>query len=173
MRSKIPPFNKKIIPGLSKLENTYVCLFVHYTMNVNTKPSSPRHSGHHYFIVVTELTLSFEIFQNTLSSVLFSSRKTPVPTYCVRDCVSPPEIIVVFLCCVLSVLEFVFSLDSSDAFLKNRVLNLPESLVEGTSYSQEQFLRRLARFRESNVEDETVLNYFEELDIHPEHIGKY
>ncbi|XP_064783846.1 adenylate kinase 7 [Oncorhynchus masou masou] len=66
--------------------------------------------------------------------------------------------------------EFVFSLDSSDAFLKNRVLNLPESLVEGTSYSQEQFLRRLARFRESNVEDETVLNYFEELDIHPEHI---
>uniref|UniRef100_A0A674F456 Adenylate kinase 7b n=1 Tax=Salmo trutta TaxID=8032 RepID=A0A674F456_SALTR len=66
--------------------------------------------------------------------------------------------------------EFVFSLDTSDAFLKNRVLNLPESLVEGTSYSQEQFLRRLARFRESNVEDETVLNYFEELDIHPEHI---
>uniref|UniRef100_A0A674F5T7 Adenylate kinase 7b n=1 Tax=Salmo trutta TaxID=8032 RepID=A0A674F5T7_SALTR len=65
---------------------------------------------------------------------------------------------------------FVFSLDTSDAFLKNRVLNLPESLVEGTSYSQEQFLRRLARFRESNVEDETVLNYFEELDIHPEHI---
>lgn len=75
--------------------------------------------------------------------------------------------------CTLSVLEFVFSLDTSDAFLKNRVLNLPESLVEGTSYSQEQFLRRLARFRESNVEDETVLNYFEELDIHPEHIGKY
>uniref|UniRef100_A0A8C8I5T7 Uncharacterized protein n=1 Tax=Oncorhynchus tshawytscha TaxID=74940 RepID=A0A8C8I5T7_ONCTS len=68
--------------------------------------------------------------------------------------------------------EFVFSLDSSDAFLKNRVLNLPESLVEGTSYSQEQFLRRLARFRESNVEDETVLNYFEELDIHPEHIER-
>uniref|UniRef100_A0A4W5JG89 Adenylate kinase 7b n=1 Tax=Hucho hucho TaxID=62062 RepID=A0A4W5JG89_9TELE len=68
--------------------------------------------------------------------------------------------------------EFVFSLDTSDAFLKNRVLNLPESLVEGTSYSQEQFLRRLARFRESNVEDETVLNYFEELDIHPEHIER-
>ncbi|KAM9432425.1 adenylate kinase 7 isoform 1-T1 [Salvelinus alpinus] len=66
--------------------------------------------------------------------------------------------------------DFVFSLDTSDAFLKNRVLNLPESLVEGTSYSQEQFLRRLARFRESNVDDETVLNYFEELDIHPEHI---
>ncbi|XP_041702980.1 adenylate kinase 7 [Coregonus clupeaformis] len=66
--------------------------------------------------------------------------------------------------------EFVFSLDTSDAFLKNRVLNLPESLVEGTSYSQEQFVRRLARFRESSVEDETVLNYFDELDIHPEHI---
>uniref|UniRef100_A0A3P8ZBQ9 Nucleoside-diphosphate kinase n=1 Tax=Esox lucius TaxID=8010 RepID=A0A3P8ZBQ9_ESOLU len=66
--------------------------------------------------------------------------------------------------------EFVFSLDSTDEVLKNRVLNLPECLVEGTSYSQEQFLRRLSSFRDSNMEDETVLSYFEELDIHTEHI---
>ncbi|XP_056624060.1 adenylate kinase 7 isoform X1 [Triplophysa dalaica] len=64
--------------------------------------------------------------------------------------------------------EFVFSLNATDVFLKNRVLNLPESLVEGTSYSPEQFLQRLARFRERNVEDETLLNYFEDLEIHPE-----
>ncbi|XP_062325724.1 adenylate kinase 7 isoform X2 [Osmerus eperlanus] len=66
--------------------------------------------------------------------------------------------------------DFVLSLDASDDFLKSRVLDLPESVVEGTSYSQEQFLRRLASFRESNVEDETVLNYFDELDIRPIHI---
>ena len=72
----------------------------------------------------------------------------------------------------LSVPDFVLSLDASDDFLKSRVLDLPESVVEGTSYSQEQFLRRLASFRESNVEDETVLNYFDELDIRPVHIGE-
>ncbi|XP_030638984.1 adenylate kinase 7 isoform X2 [Chanos chanos] len=66
--------------------------------------------------------------------------------------------------------EFVISLDASNELLKERVLNLPESLVEGTSYSQERFLRRLNRFRASNVEDETVLNFFDELEIHPEHI---
>ncbi|MBN3294855.1 KAD7 kinase, partial [Amia calva] len=50
--------------------------------------------------------------------------------------------------------EYVFSLDASDDFLKTR----------------EQFLRRLTSFREVNVEDETVLNYFDELEIHPVHI---
>lgn len=69
--------------------------------------------------------------------------------------------------------EFVFSLNATDVFLKNRVLNLPENLVEGTSYSPEQFLQRLARFRERNVEDETLLNYFEDLEIHPEHFGNF
>ncbi|XP_036449297.1 LOW QUALITY PROTEIN: adenylate kinase 7 [Colossoma macropomum] len=66
--------------------------------------------------------------------------------------------------------EFVFSLDATDAFLKKRVLNLPESLVEGTSYSQDKFLHRLVSFRENNSEDETVLNYFDELEILTEHI---
>jgi len=34
-------------------------------------------------------------------------------------------------------------------------------------------MRRLAEFRAINTEDETVLNYFDELEIHPDHIGKY
>ncbi|KAI2654253.1 Adenylate kinase 7 [Labeo rohita] len=68
--------------------------------------------------------------------------------------------------------EFVFFVDATDDFLKNRVLNLPETVVEGTSYTPEQFLRRLANFRERNVEDETLLNYFEDLEIHPEHLEK-
>ncbi|XP_062863053.1 adenylate kinase 7 [Trichomycterus rosablanca] len=66
--------------------------------------------------------------------------------------------------------EFVFSLEATDALLKNRVINLPENVVSGTSYEQDKFLQRLAKFRENNMEDETVLNYFDELDVNPERI---
>ncbi|KAG8514326.1 Adenylate kinase 7, partial [Galemys pyrenaicus] len=63
--------------------------------------------------------------------------------------------------------EFVFALDASDEFLKERVMNLPESVVAGTHYSQDRFLRSLSNYREINTDDETVLNYFDELEIHP------
>ncbi|KAK7142554.1 hypothetical protein R3I94_012036 [Phoxinus phoxinus] len=66
--------------------------------------------------------------------------------------------------------EFVFSVDATDDFLKKRVLNLPETVVEGTYYTPEQFPSHLARFRERNVEDQTVLNFFEDLEIHAEHL---
>lgn len=65
----------------------------------------------------------------------------------------------------------VISLDASDEFLKNRVMNLPESIVAGTHNTEEGLLRRLAEFRAVNTEDETVLNYFDELEVHPDHIG--
>ncbi|CAJ0944683.1 unnamed protein product [Ranitomeya imitator] len=61
--------------------------------------------------------------------------------------------------------DFVISLDASDEFLKDRVINLPESTVAGTHYSQDRFLRSLATFRDLNTEDETVLNYFDEAEI--------
>ncbi|XP_013999274.1 adenylate kinase 7 isoform X2 [Salmo salar] len=66
--------------------------------------------------------------------------------------------------------EFIFSLEASDDFLKERVQNLPESVVEKMHYSKDEYLTRLKKFRKANVEDETVLNYFDELEIHPEHI---
>ncbi|TRY99060.1 hypothetical protein DNTS_002218, partial [Danionella cerebrum] len=66
--------------------------------------------------------------------------------------------------------EFLFSLDATDDFLKNRVLNLPEAVVEGTSYAPELFLQRLNKFRQRNVEDKTPLNYFEDLLILPEYL---
>ena len=34
-------------------------------------------------------------------------------------------------------------------------------------------MRRLAEFRAVNTEDETVLNYFDELEIHPDHVGEF
>ncbi|XP_059505001.1 adenylate kinase 7 isoform X2 [Stegostoma tigrinum] len=66
--------------------------------------------------------------------------------------------------------EYIFSLEASNEFLKNRVLNLPESLVVGTHYTQDKFMRHLARYRDQNTEDETLLNYFDEIEIHPVHI---
>ncbi|XP_054422919.1 adenylate kinase 7 isoform X2 [Pteronotus mesoamericanus] len=66
--------------------------------------------------------------------------------------------------------QFVCALDASDEFLKYRVINLPESLVAGTHYSQDRFLRALSNYRDINTEDETVLNYFDEVEVHPIHI---
>ncbi|XP_031728711.1 adenylate kinase 7 isoform X2 [Anarrhichthys ocellatus] len=63
--------------------------------------------------------------------------------------------------------EFVLCLDASDVFLKDRVMMLPERLVRDHNYEQEHFLRRLARYRGNNEEEETVVNYFDELDITP------
>lgn len=67
--------------------------------------------------------------------------------------------------------EFVISLTASDKFLINRIINLPESVVAGTHYTQDRFLQSLNLFRELNTEDETVLNYFDELEIHPQFVG--
>ncbi|XP_005390456.1 PREDICTED: adenylate kinase 7 [Chinchilla lanigera] len=66
--------------------------------------------------------------------------------------------------------EFVCGLDASDEFLKERVINLPESVVAGTHYTQDRFLRVLSNYRDMNTEDETVYNYFDEIEIHPIHI---
>ncbi|XP_074647604.1 adenylate kinase 7-like [Tubulanus polymorphus] len=66
--------------------------------------------------------------------------------------------------------ENVFVLEANDEFLKNRVMNLPESVVAGTHNTEDGLTRRLADYRAANTEDETVLNYFDELEIHPDHI---
>ncbi|KAK2541207.1 hypothetical protein Q9233_000853 [Columba guinea] len=66
--------------------------------------------------------------------------------------------------------EFVISLTASDEFLINRIINLPEKMVAGTHYTQDRFLQSLNLFRESNTDDNTVLNYFDELEIHPQFI---
>lgn len=67
--------------------------------------------------------------------------------------------------------EFVFSLTASDEFLINRAINLPEIEVVGTHYTEKQFLQSLKQFRRLNTDDRTVLNYFDELEIHPQFIG--
>ena len=66
--------------------------------------------------------------------------------------------------------EVVISLDAEDDFLKKRIMNLPESVVAGTHKTEDLFLKRLAEFRAINTDDQTVLNYFDELEVHPEHL---
>ncbi|CAF95192.1 unnamed protein product, partial [Tetraodon nigroviridis] len=63
--------------------------------------------------------------------------------------------------------EFVFYLDASDEFLKDRVKSLPESVIQERNYEQEPFLQRLAKHREDKLKNETALEYFDDMDISP------
>ncbi|KAL4237761.1 Adenylate kinase 7 [Mactra antiquata] len=66
--------------------------------------------------------------------------------------------------------EFVINLKANDDFLKQRIMNLPESEVVNTHNTEEGLVRRLEAYRSANTEEETVLNYFDELEFHPEDI---
>ncbi|XP_017781619.1 PREDICTED: adenylate kinase 7-like [Nicrophorus vespilloides] len=61
----------------------------------------------------------------------------------------------------------VISLEANDAFLCNRVMQFPEKDVQETHYTEEHMMRRLKMFRANNTEDNTVLNFFDEIEIHP------
>ena len=52
-----------------------------------------------------------------------------------------------------------------------RVMNLPENVVAGTHNTEEGLSRRLALYREQNSEEDSIINYFDELEIHPHKIG--
>ena len=67
--------------------------------------------------------------------------------------------------------KLVVSLEASDEFLRERIINLPEIVVVGTHNVDESFTRRLTEYRAINTDEETVLNYFDELEFHPERIG--
>lgn len=67
--------------------------------------------------------------------------------------------------------ELIICLEATDEFLRNRVMNLPEGAVTGTHNAEEGFTRRISEYRAINTDDETVLNYFDELEFHPEKIG--
>ncbi|XP_055899294.1 adenylate kinase 7-like [Biomphalaria glabrata] len=64
--------------------------------------------------------------------------------------------------------KFVICLEATDDFLKNRVMTLPESVVNATHNTEKELIRRLLEYRTQNSDDETVLNYFDELEFHPE-----
>jgi adenylate kinase len=63
--------------------------------------------------------------------------------------------------------EFIFCLEANDEFLRNRVMNLPESVVHGTHNTETELNRRLTQYRNNNDEENTVLTYFDEREIDP------
>jgi len=63
--------------------------------------------------------------------------------------------------------EFIFCLEANDEFLRNRVMNLPESVVHGTHNTETELNRRLIQYRNNNDEENTVLTYFDEREIDP------
>ncbi|XP_073348543.1 adenylate kinase 7-like [Pagrus major] len=66
--------------------------------------------------------------------------------------------------------EHVFALNATDDFLTKRAQGLPQSVAEKMRYTQEEFVARLTRYRQLCTAEETLLDYFDELEIHPEHI---
>lgn len=62
-------------------------------------------------------------------------------------------------------------LDATDELLRDRVMNLPEKVVQEHNYEQDHFLGRLSKYRENNAENDNVLQYFDEIDILPLHIS--
>ncbi|XP_056150104.1 adenylate kinase 7-like [Lampris incognitus] len=66
--------------------------------------------------------------------------------------------------------EHVFALEASDDFLIKRVQGLPQGVSEKMQYTQEEFVPRLERYRQGSNVDESLLDYFDELELHPVHI---
>lgn len=62
-------------------------------------------------------------------------------------------------------------MNATDDFLIKRAQGLPQNMAEEMRYTQEEFVPRLMRYRQLSTADETLLDYFDELEIHPEHIG--
>uniref|UniRef100_A0A3Q0RP37 Uncharacterized protein n=1 Tax=Amphilophus citrinellus TaxID=61819 RepID=A0A3Q0RP37_AMPCI len=67
--------------------------------------------------------------------------------------------------------EYVFALDASDEFLTRRVQGLPESVAEKMCYTQDEFLPRLTKYRQLSGVEETLCDYFDQIEIHPLSIG--
>ncbi|XP_024945261.1 adenylate kinase 7 isoform X2 [Cephus cinctus] len=63
--------------------------------------------------------------------------------------------------------EFVIALEACDEFLIERLINRPEKEIQNTHYTEEHMMRRLLEYRQRNTEDNTPLEFFDELDIHP------
>ncbi|KAJ3183943.1 Adenylate kinase 7 [Gaertneriomyces sp. JEL0708] len=63
--------------------------------------------------------------------------------------------------------DFVISLDIPDNTIKERIMKLPETAVAGTNNTEEALTHRLEEFRAANTDENTVLNFFDELEIHP------
>ncbi|XP_068993629.1 adenylate kinase 7 [Neodiprion pinetum] len=63
--------------------------------------------------------------------------------------------------------ELVVVLDATDEFLTERLLILSEDEIQGTHYTEEHLIRRFREYRERNTDDNTPLQFFDEMEVHP------
>jgi len=68
--------------------------------------------------------------------------------------------------------ELLLTFSADDAFLRERIINLPESVVTGTHNTEHKFLKRLAKYRSENTDFVSVYNYFDELELEPKIVGE-
>lgn len=71
----------------------------------------------------------------------------------------------------LHITDHVISLDAPDDVLKKRAQALPERVAEKMRCTEAEYIPRLEKFRNAMDAEESVLDYFDELEIHPKHIG--
>lgn len=62
-------------------------------------------------------------------------------------------------------------MEASDDFLTRRVQDLPGSVAEKMGYTHEEFPPRLMKYRQLSGAEDTLLDFFDELEIHPVQIG--
>lgn len=67
----------------------------------------------------------------------------------------------------LTVPELVIDFVATEDFLKQRMMSLPEEVVQGTHNTEEGFLRRLVQFNQMRSEEDTVIHWFDEQEIDP------
>lgn len=63
--------------------------------------------------------------------------------------------------------DFVISLQSTDEFIKYRVMKMPESVIVENNYTEDILTRRLEEFRAINTDENSILNFFDEIEVHP------
>ncbi len=63
--------------------------------------------------------------------------------------------------------NFIFSLEASDQFIKQKIQKLPEFAVVNTKNTEDALTKRLEEFRKVNLDENTMLNFFDEAELHP------
>lgn len=79
---------------------------------------------------------------------------------------TPPPAVIPWL-----LTDHIMSLDAPDEVLKKRVQALPERVAEKMRCTEAEYIPRLEKFRNAMGAEESVLDYFDELEIHPKQIG--
>ena len=73
---------------------------------------------------------------------------------------------------LLSSVDFVFLLEASDDFLRQRIMHLPEKIVAGTHNTELEFKRRLKAYNELG-DDSHPAKFFEEVDRPAENLSEF